>query len=187
MARITRVYTRTGDDGTTGLGSGRRVRKNDLRIEAYGTVDELNAHIGTVMAAGPAAELVEPLRRIQHELFHLGADLSIPEADRAKHPSPRLGPQNVAALEALLDSLNKQLPPLKNFVLPGGTPVAAFLHVARTVCRRAERIVVALAAQEPVGPDNVPYLNRLSDVLFVMGRFHNQEAGVTDPIWDSRA
>jgi cob(I)alamin adenosyltransferase len=187
MARITRVYTGTGDDGTTGLGSGRRVPKNALRIEAYGTVDELNAHIGTVLAAGPTPELVGPLRRIQNELFHLGADLSVPEADKAKYPGPRLGPQHVAALEDLLDSLNKDLPPLKNFVLPGGTAVAAFLHVARTVCRRAERIVVALAAQEPVGPDNIAYLNRLSDVLFVMGRFHNQKAGVTDPIWDSRA
>jgi cob(I)alamin adenosyltransferase len=186
MARITRVYTRTGDDGTTGLGSGRRVPKDDLRIEAYGTIDELNAHIGTVLTAGPAAELVEPLRRIQNDLFHLGADLSIPEADKAKHPGPRLGEPHVAALESLLDTLNQGLPPLKNFVLPGGTPVAAFLHVARTVCRRAERIVVELAAQEPVGPDNVPYLNRLSDVLFVMSRFHNHQTGVDDPIWDSR-
>jgi cob(I)alamin adenosyltransferase len=186
MARITRVYTRTGDDGTTGLGSGRRVPKNALRIEAYGTVDELNAHIGTVLAAGPAAELIAPLRRIQNELFHLGADLSIPAADKPEHPSPQLGPQHVAALEDVLASLNKDLPPLENFVLPGGTPVAAFLHVARTVCRRAERIVVALATQEPVGPDNVPYLNRLSDVLFVMARFHNQKAGVNDPTWDSR-
>jgi cob(I)alamin adenosyltransferase len=187
MARITRVYTRTGDDGTTGLGSGARVPKNALRIEAYGTVDELNAHIGTVLTAGPADELVEPLRRIQNDLFHLGADLSIPEADRPRHPAPRLGPQHTAALEELLRRLNQELPPLKNFVLPGGTPAAAFLHVARTVCRRAERIVVALASQEPIGPENVPYLNRLSDVLFVMGRFHNQKAGVSDPTWDSRA
>jgi len=187
MARITRVYTRTGDDGTTGLGSGRRVPKNALRIEAYGTIDELNAHIGTVLAAGPAPELVEPLRRIQNELFHLGADLSIPEADKPKHPSPRLSAQHVTALENCLSSLNQDLPALKNFVLPGGTPVAAFLHVARTVCRRAERIVVALAAQEPVGADNVPYLNRLSDLLFVMARFHNQKCGVSDPTWNSRA
>ncbi len=187
MARITRVFTRTGDDGTTGLGSGRRVPKTSLRIEAYGTVDELNAQLGAVLAAGPIVELIEPLRRIQNELFHLGADLSVPEEDKPRHPGPRLGKEHLRALENLIESFNKELPRLENFVLPGGTAPAALLHVARTVCRRAERIVVALAAQEPIGPDNIPYLNRLSDVLFVMARYQNQKCGFSDPIWNSRA
>lgn len=187
MPRITRVYTRTGDDGTTALGTGQRVPKTDPRIEAYGTVDELNAHLGTVLAAGPVASLVEPLRRIQNELLHVGADLCIPPADAARHPGPRIEPRHVQALEVLLDELGGSLPPLENFILPGGTPPAAALHVARTVCRRAERVVAALAARQPIGEQIVPYLNRLSDLLFVMARYQNKLAGVADPLWNSRA
>jgi cob(I)alamin adenosyltransferase len=187
MPRITRVYTRTGDDGTTGLGTGKRVPKTALRLEVYGTVDELNAHLGAALAAGPGPALVEPLRRIQNELFHLGADLCIPEADKPQHPGPRIEARHVDALEKLMDTLSERLPPLENFILPGGTPAAARLHVARTVCRRAERSAVALAGSEPLGPYVIPYLNRLSDALFVLARFQNKLAGAADLLWDSRA
>jgi len=187
MPRITKVYTRTGDDGTTGLGTGQRVSKNALRIAAYGTVDELNAQIGTVLTVHPCAELVEPLRRIQNDLFHLGAELCVPEADRARFPGPRIEARHVEGLERLIDDLNGQLPPLSNFVLPGGTPAAAQLHVARTVCRRAEREVVSLSSHEPIGAYVLPYLNRLSDALFVMARYDNRRAGVDEPLWDSHA
>ena len=187
MPRITKVYTRTGDDGTTGLGNAQRVPKTAPRIVAYGTIDELNAQIGVVLASGVANELTEPLRRIQNELFHAGAELCVPEADKVKHPGPRVEARHVEALEQLIDRLNVQLPPLKNFILPGGSPAAAQLHVARTVCRRAERDVLALVAQEPIGPHVVPYLNRLSDALFVLARFQNKLAGVDEPLWDSRA
>ena len=187
VPRITKVTTRTGDDGTTALGSGQRVPKTAVRVAAYGTVDELNAQIGVVFAAGVASELVEPLRRIQNDLLHAGAELCIPEADKTKHPGPRVEARHVAALDDLIRRLNAQLPVLKNFVLPGGSPAAAQLHVARTVCRRAERDVLSLAAQEPVGPYMVAYLNRLSDALFVLGRYQNKLAAVEEPLWDSHA
>lgn len=187
MPRITKVYTRTGDDGTTGLGSGARVPKTDLRIAAYGTVDELNSHIGAVLALPVAETIREPLRRVQNELFHLGADLCVPEADKGQWPTPKVDARHVEALEQLMDALSEQLEPLRNFVLPGGTPAAAVLHIARAVCRRAERDVLALAAREPVSPDAVRYLNRLSDALFVMARYDNKIAGVPEPTWDSRA
>jgi cob(I)alamin adenosyltransferase len=187
MPRITKVRTRTGDDGTTALGTGQRVPKSAQRIAAYGTVDELNAQIGAALATGVAPRLADDLRRIQNDLFHLGAELCVPEADRAKHPGPRIEPRHVTALDDLIDRLNAALPALKNFVLPGGTPAAAQLHVARTVCRRAEREVVALAGMEPVGPLITTYLNRLSDALFVMARYENKLAGGDEPTWDSRA
>jgi len=187
MPRITKVYTRTGDDGTTRLGTGARVSKTCLRIEAYGTVDELNSQLGAALAATPPNGLVDPLRRIQNELFHLGADLCVPEAGKATRPGPRIEARHVAALEQLIDSLSRDLPPLANFILPGGSPAAAALHVARAVCRRAERLAAALAAREPIGPHVIPYLNRLSDAFFVMARYGNQRAGVSEPLWDSRA
>jgi cob(I)alamin adenosyltransferase len=187
MPRITKVYTRTGDDGTTALGTGQRVPKTSLRIGAYGTVDELNAQLGVVLAGEVPPDLAEPLRRVQNELFHLGADLCVPEADKPQRPGPRIEPRHVVALEQLMDGLSAHLEPLKNFVLPGGTAAAAQLHVARTLCRRAERDVVALAQQEPVGAEVVRYLNRLSDALFVMARYANKTAGVDEPLWDSRA
>ncbi len=186
MPRITKVYTRTGDDGTTALGTGKRVPKTSLRIQAYGTVDELNAHLGVALAAGITPELNEPLRRIQNELFHVGAELCVPEADQSRRPGPRIEARHVDALEQHIDRLGGQLPPLENFVLPGGHPAAAQLHVARTVCRRAEREVVALAEQEEVSAQIVAYLNRLSDALFVLSRYQNQAAGVDEPLWDSR-
>jgi len=187
MPRITKVYTRTGDDGTTGLGGGQRVPKDSPRIEAYGTVDELSSSIGVAVALGLQPRLAETLARIQNELFNLGSDLCILEEDKVKMPVPVVEERNVDALERLMDELSEELSPLQNFILPGGTPGAAQLHVARTVCRRAERLVIALSRLEPVGPFVVKYLNRLSDALFVMARYENLKRGVTDVLWDSHA
>ena len=187
MPRITRVYTRTGDDGTTGLGGGQRVGKDSLRIEAYGTVDELNSVIGVALAMGLNESIAAVLAGIQNELFHLGSDLCILEEDKTKRPVPHVEERHVVALEKLMDRLSEELSPLENFILPGGTPGAAQLHVARTVCRRAERLLVALARQEAVGTWTVRYLNRLSDALFVMARHENKRRGAADVLWDSRA
>jgi cob(I)alamin adenosyltransferase len=187
MPRITRVYTRTGDDGSTALGGGQRVGKDDLRIEAYGTVDELNSSIGVALAAGLEPGLAAALSSIQNELFHLGSDLCVREEDKAKMPVPRIEARHVEALEALMDRLSGELAPLENFILPGGSAGAAALHVARAVCRRAERILVALSRRETIGEFTVRYLNRLSDALFVMARYENRKCGVTDVLWDSRA
>lgn len=187
MPRITRVYTRSGDDGSTGLGGGQRVSKDSLRVDAYGDVDELNAQIGAALGRGLVDELRAELARVQNELFHLGSDLCVLEEDKARMPVPCVEQKHVDALEKLMDRLSAEVGPLENFILPGGTPGAAQLHVARTVCRRAERAVVALSRAEPVGPFTIKYLNRLSDALFVMARYENHRCGVTDPIWDSRA
>jgi cob(I)alamin adenosyltransferase len=187
MPRITKVYTKTGDDGTTALGSGQRVGKDSPRIEAYGTVDELSSHIGAAHALGVNEAIAQDLARIQSELFHLGSDLCILEEDKARMPAPRIEARHVEALEKLMDRLAEELPPLENFILPGGSPSASALHVARAVCRRAERLVVALSREEKVGPFTVKYLNRLSDALFVMARHENKRRGVPDVLWDSRA
>jgi cob(I)alamin adenosyltransferase len=187
MPKITKIYTRGGDDGTTCLGSGRRVSKDSLRIDAYGTVDELSAQIGLAIASGTDAELGQALSTIQNELFHLGSDLCVPEEDKRKLQVPRIEKRHVDALERILDRLSAEVGPLENFILPGGALGAAHLHVARTVCRRAERILVALAREEAVGEWTVVYLNRLSDALFVMARYENQRKGVKDVLWDTRA
>lgn len=185
MPRITKVYTRTGDTGDTGLGDGQRVPKTEPRICAYGTVDELNAHIGLALCADIDPRLRPTLQRIQNELFHLGADLCVPEAAKEKRPTPTITQAHVDALERLMDALSEDLPPLENFILPGGTPAGAQLHIARTVCRRAEREAIALRAAEPIGPFVVAYLNRLSDALFVLARAQNRWSNVADPVWDS--
>ncbi len=187
MPRLTRIYTRTGDDGTTGLGAGGRVPKDSLRIDCYGTVDELSSALGLARSAGAPESIEIALARIQNELFHLGSDLCIPEAEKQRRPVPRIEERHVTALETLIDETNDRLPPLENFVVPAGSPVAAALHVARTVARRAERLLVALAREEAVGPWTLPYLNRLSDALFVLARLANREAGRVDVLWDSRA
>lgn len=187
MPRLTKIYTRKGDDGTTGLGSGRRVPKDSLRVQAYGTVDELNSVIGVALAGGLTPRLSEALTVIQNELFHLGADLSFPEEDKAKRPPPSVDARHVEKLERLMDELTEIVGPLENFILPGGSPGAAHLHVARTVCRRAEREAIALSRLEPIGPFVIPYLNRLSDALFVMARFENHERGVAEPLWNPAA
>ena len=187
MPRITRVYTRTGDDGTTGLGGGQRVPKDSARIAAYGTVDELSSVIGVAGALGLDPKLAAALGRIQNELFNVGSDLCILEEDKAAMPVPVVEERHVEALERLMDELQSELTPLENFILPGGTPGAAQLHVARTVCRRAEREVIHLSRHEPIGPWVVRYLNRLSDALFVMARYENLKRGVPDVLWNSRA
>jgi cob(I)alamin adenosyltransferase len=178
-----KIYTRTGDDGTTGLFGGARVSKADPRVDAYGTVDEANASIGLARAAGlpPAVEAV--LARVQSALFDVGASLASPSA---KGAVVAVGDADVAALEAAIDALEGGLEPLRTFVLPAGTEAAARLHVARTVVRRAERAVVALAGRERVDPAVVRYLNRLSDLLFVQARAANRAAGVADVPWTAR-
>lgn len=186
MPRITRVYTRTGDDGTTALIGGSRVGKDAPRVELYGTVDELNATLGVALAVGLDDELAAPLAVVQNELFHLGAELSVADGEDGSVSGPRLGVEHVEALEALMDRLSESLAPLENFVLPGGSPGAAALHVSRTVCRRAERLAVSVGRKERVSEVALAYLNRLSDALFVAARFENASKGVADVLWDSR-
>jgi cob(I)alamin adenosyltransferase len=187
MPRITRVYTRTGDDGTTGLGGGQRVPKDSIRIETYGTVDELSSEIGAAIAQGLHPRLAEALARVQNELFNVGSDLCILEEDKERMPVPVVEDRHVEALERMMDELSQELSPLENFILPGGSPGAAQLHVARTVCRRAERLAVSLAREEAIGPLVIRYLNRLSDTLFVMARYENLTRGIPDVLWNSRA
>lgn len=187
MPKLTKIYTRGGDTGSTSLGGGQRVKKSALRIEVYGTVDELSSQIGAALAAGLDRRLGETLSRVQNELFHLGSDLCTLEENKRKTPVPRIEQRHVDALEVILDELTSELGPLQNFILPGGSDGAARLHVARTVCRRAERLLVALDAEEPVGEANLRYLNRLSDALFVMARYQNLQDGIDDVLWDSRA
>jgi len=187
MPRITKIYTRTGDDGTTALGTTRRVSKDDLRVATYGDVDELNAFIGLALSYGLDKKLDEALTVIQNELLHLGSDLAFPPEDKKQFNVPRIEERHIAALENLIDVLNEVVGPLQNFILPGGSTGAAALQVARTVCRRAERTAVSLAKVEEVSPLNLQYLNRLSDLLFVMARYENKQKGVEEPLWDSRA
>ena len=184
MVVLNRIYTRTGDDGTTALGSGERRSKFDLRIAAYGTVDETNAAIGVArLHLHDAREIDAMLGMIQNDLFDLGADLSVPERE-GKAERLRVAASQVERLERDIDSLNEKLAPLTSFVLPGGTAGAAYLHLARTICRRAERMVVELAARpdEPVGDAAIQYLNRLSDFLFVASRAANSN-GADDVLW----
>lgn len=187
MPRLTKIYTRTGDDGTTALGSRTRVPKESLRVEAYGTVDELNSVIGVALAHGLVAPLNEALTAVQNELFHLGSDLCFTEEDKTQYQIPQIEQRHIDKLETLIDELSQIVGPLQNFILPGGTVGAANLHVARTVCRRAERITTALSRQEAIGTHVIPYLNRLSDALFVMARYQNHAQSVAEPLWDSHA
>lgn len=187
MVRINRVYTRAGDTGTTALGGGQRVPKDSLRIEAYGTVDELNSVIGVAIAAGLDRSMRERFHTIQQVLFNLGSDLCILEEDKQRFAVPGIEPRHVADLETWMDEWNEELEPLTSFILPGGDMAAAQLHVARTVCRRAERLVIALSREEQVGAQVIPYLNRLSDFLFVASRHQAKLAGIGDILWDSRA
>ena len=187
MPRLTRIYTRKGDDGTTGLGGGQRIAKDTLRVATYGTVDELNSAVGLALATGLVPRLAETLPIIQNELFHLGSDLCFLEADKVAFRIPQIEARHVEALERLMDELNEIVGPIENFVLPGGALGAAHLHVARTVCRRAEREAIALARTEPIGALVIPYLNRLSDTLFIMARYENHERGVPEPLWESKA
>jgi cob(I)alamin adenosyltransferase len=185
MVRLTRIYTRGGDKGETSLGDGSRVAKHSLRVEAYGTVDEANAAIGLVRLYLDGEE-DQMLARIQNDLFDLGADLCTPEDGRRAAGALRIVAAQVARLEAEIDRMNAALKPLDSFILPGGTATAAHLHLARTVTRRAERLVCALTAAEPVNPEAVKYLNRLSDHLFVLGRRVNDN-GAKDVLWQPGA
>jgi cob(I)alamin adenosyltransferase len=178
--RLTRIYTRAGDAGETSLGDGSRVPKTDLRIEAYGTVDELNSVVGLVLAGDLPDEFRPWLERVQNDLFDLGADLSVPLEDERRERL-RVTTEQVERLEELCDRVNEGLEPLRSFVLPGGTEASARLHVARAVCRRAERLAVALAAEHSVNPSALAYLNRLSDLLFILARAAN--AGAREPLW----
>ncbi len=183
MVRLTRIYTRGGDNGETSLGDGSRVAKQSLRVDAYGTVDEANAAIGLARrytADDPEAD--QMLARIQNDLFDLGADLCTPEEGRRAAGALRIVAAQVERLEREIDAINAALGPLESFILPGGSSAAAQLHVARTVTRRAERLVCALAAAEQVNPEAVKYLNRLSDHLFVLGRRVNDN-GASDVLW----
>jgi len=180
--RLSKIYTRTGDDGTTGLLGPGRVRKNDPRVEAYGSVDELNATLGVARALDAGAWLSAELATIQGRLFSLGAELAATTAAPLAGLA-RIGDPDVTALEAIIDRLEKDLPPLRNFILPAGHVLAAHLHLARTVCRRAERRVVALAESSAVEPRLVHYLNRLADLMFVMARWCNHRAGVAETEW----
>jgi cob(I)alamin adenosyltransferase len=186
MVRLNRIYTRTGDDGTTGLGSGKRVPKYDLRVESYGTVDEANACIGIArLHSGVLPDLDRMLARIQNDLFDLGADLCTPDVGEPLPYEPlRVVQEQVERLEQEIDALNADLQPLKSFVLPGGSALAAHLHLARTVSRRAERLMTELAAQpgERVGSAAMRYVNRLSDFLFVASRWANLKAE-GDVLW----
>jgi len=178
-----KIYTRTGDQGETSLFAGGRVSKDHARLHAYGTVDELNSLLGVVLAQGVDSELAQALLQIQHDLFALGADLATPldaKADWIK----RLDDSLTQRLEAEIDAFEAELPPLQNFILPGGTPAAAFLHQARTVCRRAERWLTAI--KEELNPKTLIYVNRLSDWLFVAARVANKRAGAGDSLWVSR-
>ncbi len=179
-----KIYTKTGDGGETGLFGGPRVRKSDERVEAYGEVDELNAAVGAARAALEDAELDAELARIQAELFCVGAELATPHDARARSALPAVDAAWTERLERAIDRWDAELPLLHHFVLPGGTRAAAALHLARCVCRRAERRVVALAAHAPVEAAVLPYLNRLSDLLFVAARLANHRGGRAETLWD---
>jgi cob(I)alamin adenosyltransferase len=174
--RLSKIVTRTGDAGTTGLGDGSRVRKDSPRIAAIGAVDELNSVVGVLLAESPPVAVAQCLTDVQHDLFDLGGELSIPG-----HAA--ITDAHIARVEAAVDRFNADLPPLKEFILPGGTRAAAQAHVARTVCRRAERILIEAAAAETVSDRSRIYLNRLSDLLFVLARALNRSAGTPDVLW----
>ncbi|HEX6724809.1 MAG TPA: cob(I)yrinic acid a,c-diamide adenosyltransferase [Gaiella sp.] len=178
--RLTKIYTRGGDAGETSLGDGTRVSKLDGRIEAFGTVDELNAALGVLLAGDVPDALRQVLARVQNELFDLGADLSVPAGVEGRL---RVEQSMIDRLEEDCDGLNADLPELRSFVLPGGTEAAARLHVARTICRRAERDALRAARDQDLGPLVVVYLNRLSDLLFILARAANALAGVAEPLW----
>jgi cob(I)alamin adenosyltransferase len=189
--RITRVYTRTGDDGTTALVGGTRVSKNSTRIAAYGAIDELNASLGLArvfneerLAEGEGHQwLDDVLRRLQNELFDLGSELATPE-DAVYEGMFRFSEQEVKALERLMDQCQKELEPLKSFILPGGGRIGGFLHQCRTICRRAERDILALSREEPINPCLLKYVNRLSDVFFVLSRWVGKRLGEKEYLWE---
>jgi len=186
MVKLNKIYTKTGDKGATGLGDGSRVPKHSPRVAAYGTVDETNAVLGLArletarLGDGGAAEAM--LGRIQNDLFDVGADLCTPEQENPEYPPLRVTAAQVARLEAEIDQMNAELKPLESFILPGGGAAASWLHLARTTARRAERLITELAESETINPETIAYMNRLSDHLFVMGRYLN-DRGAADVLW----
>ena len=188
MPRITKVYTRTGDAGQTALDTGQRVAKTSRRIEAFGSVDELNSAIGVFLTEPTCDDALRQfLSGVQNDLFHLGSDLCVPEQDKQRLPVPIIETRHVDSIENAIDAWQDQLTPLENFILPGGSRAASLLHCARAICRRAERDVLRLAADEPINNEVVRYLNRLSDALFVAARRQNRSEGGDDVLWQSRA
>jgi cob(I)alamin adenosyltransferase len=186
MVYLSRIYTKSGDAGETGLGDGSRVRKDHLRVAAYGEVDELNAVLGVALSIAGVPETTL-LRGIQNDLFDLGADLCVPKKEgEPAEKRLRVTPEQVAKLEKAIDQLNEKLEPLRSFILPGGSTAAAQLHVARTVCRRAERSLVTLMSSETINPQALIFLNRLSDLLFVLARVAN-DGGKGDVLWQPGA
>lgn len=177
--RLTKIYTKTGDKGTTRLGDGTRVNKDHIRIEAYGTVDECNSAIGIVLALALPKIIEETLTTVQHRLFDLGGELCLPGQSI-------ISPDDVVFLEKAIDELNQNLPPLKDFILPGGGMGASFCHLARTTCRRAERVLVTLHQKEPVNAETLKYLNRLSDYLFVAARTLAKHEGKNEVLWEKK-
>lgn len=180
-----KIYTKTGDKGDTSLFGGKRLPKDDLRIEAYGTVDELNSLLGVCRSLKPPADLEAILDRLQQDLFVLGADLATPID--AKQQIRRINADDTIRLESTIDEVEGKLEPLRSFILPGGSQVGAMLHFGRAVCRRAERAVVRCAHQQPLGDQVVVFLNRLADLLFVLARYANQLAGVGEQKWEARS
>jgi cob(I)alamin adenosyltransferase len=174
--RLSKIYTRTGDDGSTGLGDGSRTQKDSLRVEAFGTVDELNSFIGLLLSHSLPTEISEFLSGIQHDLFDLGGEISIPGREA-------LTADYVTRIEVALDNYNAELTPLKEFILPGGSQTAALCHIIRTVCRRAERRLISLKQEQSVSTQAICYLNRLSDFFFVLARYLNLEQGKSDVLW----
>lgn len=186
---LNRIYTRTGDKGETRLVGGQKIAKDDLRIDCYGTVDELNAFVGAARVIAEQARLQEfaaTLKRVQHELFNLGSILAtLPEDVHPKQP--RITASEIAKLEQEIDAANEQLSPLRSFVLPGGSRLDAELHICRTICRRAERLLVALAREQQVPSEAIQYLNRLSDALFIWSRWVNHALGAAESLWEPNA
>ena len=178
-----KIYTRNGDDGSTGLFGGERVSKHHLRVRAYGAVDETNSAVGLARAATEDPSFTGPLADVQHRLFDIGADLATPGDSQHRKKLPQITTDHLEEMEAVIDAALEEVPPLKKFVLPGGSELAARLHMARTICRRAERGCVGLAGQEPIGDQVVPYLNRLSDMLFALARLANHRDGCGDVTW----
>lgn len=182
---MTRIYTRTGDDGTTSLGSRERVNKDNQRVATYGDVDELNSMIGLALALEVDSRIAEMLTRVQNELFNLGTVLAYPYLINQKPKLPTITEEHISLLEADIDGLSAATGPLKNFILPGGSPSASALHVSRAICRRVERSIVTLSGIESVDEIVVRYINRLSDALFVMARYENMKKGADETIWES--
>ena len=187
MPRLTKLYTRTGDDGTTALGTRKRTAKDSLRVTAYGDVDELNSVIGIAVAQGLSEISTKALVNTQNELFNLGSELAFPEDEGESFSVPQIEERHIKKLERLIDEVLDEVGPLDNFILPGGSVASAQLHHARSVCRRAERSVVSLISEESAGDYVLPYLNRLSDALFVLARYENKVVEIEDQLWDSHA